>query len=131
MLVFKQSLTLSKARCSIEQHNVLLFFIELLCFYSLEAVELDSFLELIFDCPEPSSLFVIGQSAHKLVHEAGLQGQFVSNHGQISLTGRNQVRVFNSRPGHTCIYRAIAFIPRRPNLKLKTRPKQLLGYLPH
>jgi len=49
---------------------------------------------------------------------------------KLNLTGRNLGRVFNSRLGHACICHAIACITRRPNLKLKTRPKQFLGSLP-
>ncbi len=46
------------------------------------------------------------------------------------LTGQNLGQVFNSRLGRACICRGIAYITKRPNLKLKTRPKQLLGSLP-
>jgi hypothetical protein len=42
------------------------------------------------------------------------------------LTGRNLGRVFNSRLGSGCICCAIACITKNPNLKLTTRPKQLL-----
>jgi hypothetical protein len=34
------------------------------------------------------------------------------------------------RIGRACICHAIAYIAKRPNLKLSTWPKQLLGYLP-
>ncbi len=49
---------------------------------------------------------------------------------KLQLTGQNLARVFNSRIGrlyaaHSCSYRF-----KLPNLKLKTRPKQLSGYLP-
>ncbi len=49
---------------------------------------------------------------------------------KLQLTGRNLGRVFNSRSGcinamHLCCYEA-----KQPKVKLKTRPKQLLGSLP-
>jgi hypothetical protein len=49
---------------------------------------------------------------------------------KLQLTGQNLGRVFNCRSGcmgalHLCCYEA-----KRPNLKLKTQPKQLLGSLP-
>ncbi len=49
---------------------------------------------------------------------------------KIKLTGRNLGRVCNSKLRHVCIRHAIAYITKWPNLKLKTRPKQLLGSLP-
>jgi hypothetical protein len=49
---------------------------------------------------------------------------------KIKLTGLNLGRVFNSRLGRACIGHAIVHITKQPNLKLKTRPKQLLGSLP-
>jgi hypothetical protein len=42
----------------------------------------------------------------------------------------NLGRVINSRLGRACICHAVAYVTKQPNLKLKTRPKQLLGYLP-
>jgi hypothetical protein len=42
-------------------------------------------------------------------------------------TGGNLGRVFSSRLGCACISRAIAYITKQPNLKLKTQPKQLLS----
>jgi hypothetical protein len=47
--------------------------------------------------------------------------------GKTKLTGQNLDRVFNSKLGQACMCRAIACIKKRANLKLKTRPKQLLG----
>ncbi len=44
--------------------------------------------------------------------------------------GRNLGRVFNSRLGRAWICRSIAYITKQSNLKLKTRPKQLLGFFP-
>ncbi len=44
-------------------------------------------------------------------------------------TGQDLSRVFNSRLGCACICRAIAHITKRPNLKVRTWPKQLLGSL--
>ncbi len=49
---------------------------------------------------------------------------------KLKLTGRNQGRVFHSRLSRTCMGRAVVHITKQPNLQLKTRPKQLLGYLP-
>jgi hypothetical protein len=49
--------------------------------------------------------------------------------GKLQLTGQNLGRVFNFRNGRV---HAVHFICNRvklPNLKLKTRPKQLLGSL--
>jgi hypothetical protein len=48
----------------------------------------------------------------------------------LAVKGQNLGRVFNSRLGHACVCCAIAYITKQPNLKLKTRPKQLLGSLP-
>jgi len=48
---------------------------------------------------------------------------------KLKLIGYNLGCVFNSRARHACICRALACIAEWPNLKLKTRPKQLLGYL--
>jgi len=42
----------------------------------------------------------------------------------------NLGRVFNSRLRRACIWLAIAWITKRPNLKLKTQPEQLIGSLP-
>jgi hypothetical protein len=47
--------------------------------------------------------------------------------GKLKLTGQNLGQVFNSKLGQACMCLAIASIKKRPNLKLKTRPKQLLG----
>ncbi len=49
---------------------------------------------------------------------------------KLKLTGQNLSRVFNSRLGRACINHAIANITKQPNIKWKTRPKQLLGSLP-
>jgi len=49
---------------------------------------------------------------------------------KLKLTGRNLGRVFNCRLGRACIGHAIVHVTKQPNLKLKTRPKQLLGSLP-
>jgi hypothetical protein len=45
-------------------------------------------------------------------------------------TGQNLGRVFHCRLSHTCMGHTIVHITKQPNLKLKTRPKQLLGSLP-
>ncbi len=49
---------------------------------------------------------------------------------KLKLTGWNLGQVFCSRLGCTCIGHAIVRKSKQPNLKLKTQPKQLLGYLP-
>jgi hypothetical protein len=51
-------------------------------------------------------------------------------HEQTSLTGRNLGRVFSSRSGCACVMQLSCFETKLPNLMLKTRPKQPLGYLP-
>jgi hypothetical protein len=48
---------------------------------------------------------------------------------KLKLIGWNLGWVFNNRLGHACIGIAIVHITKQPNLKLKTRPKQLLGSL--
>jgi hypothetical protein len=49
---------------------------------------------------------------------------------KLKQTGQNLGRVLNSRLGNASIHCAIVCITKGPNLKLKTRPKQLLGSLP-
>jgi hypothetical protein len=49
---------------------------------------------------------------------------------KLDATGQNLGRVFNSRLGRAGICCAISYITKRPNLKLKTQPKELLGSLP-
>jgi hypothetical protein len=49
---------------------------------------------------------------------------------KLKLTRLNQGRIFHSRLGRDCIGHAIVHITKQPNLKLKTRAKQLLGSLP-
>ena len=49
---------------------------------------------------------------------------------KLKLTGLNLDRVFNSRLGRACTGHEIVHITKQLNLNLKTRPKQLLGYLP-
>jgi hypothetical protein len=44
--------------------------------------------------------------------------------------GQNLGRVLNSRCSGACIGHAIVHITKQNNLKLKTQPIQLLGYLP-
>jgi hypothetical protein len=50
-------------------------------------------------------------------------------HGQLQLTGRNLGRVFNFRFGHLQVEHFRSYQVKLPDLKLKTRPKQLLGSL--
>ncbi len=49
---------------------------------------------------------------------------------KLQLTGRNLGRVFNFRSGRVHAMHLLCYGVKLPNLKLKTRPKQLLGYLP-
>ncbi len=48
---------------------------------------------------------------------------------KLKLKGQNLGQVFNSSLESVCIYCAIAFITKWPNLKLKTWPKPLFGSL--
>ncbi len=54
----------------------------------------------------------------------------VQSMDKLKVTGLNLGHDFNSRLGRACIGRAILHITKQPNLRLKTRPKQLLGFLP-
>ncbi len=49
---------------------------------------------------------------------------------KLQLTGRNLGRVFNSRSGCMYVMNLCYYEAKQPNLKLKTQPKQLLGYCP-
>jgi hypothetical protein len=49
---------------------------------------------------------------------------------KLKLTGQNLAQVFHSKLGRACIGHVIVHIPKQPNLKFKTQPKQRLGYLP-
>jgi hypothetical protein len=49
---------------------------------------------------------------------------------KLRLTGQNQGRVFNFRSGHLHFAKLLVLSVKLPNLQLKTRLKQLLGYLP-
>jgi hypothetical protein len=49
---------------------------------------------------------------------------------KLQLAGQNLGRVFNSRSGCMCARHLFCYEAKQPNLKLKTRPKQLLGSLP-
>jgi hypothetical protein len=49
---------------------------------------------------------------------------------KLKLTGRNLGRVFHSRLSRSCTGHAIVHITKKPNLNLKSQPKQLLGSLP-
>ncbi len=50
--------------------------------------------------------------------------------GKLLLTGQNLGRVFNFSSGCVHAMQLYFFETKLPNLKLKTRPKQLLGSLP-
>jgi hypothetical protein len=49
---------------------------------------------------------------------------------KLKRTGQNLGRVFNSRFRHACEWHAFVQITTQPNLKLKTRPKQLFRFSP-
>jgi hypothetical protein len=49
---------------------------------------------------------------------------------KLQLTGRNLGRVFYFRSGHLYAMHFYCYQVKLPNLKLKTRPKQLLGSFP-
>jgi hypothetical protein len=49
---------------------------------------------------------------------------------KLQLTGQNLGRVFNFRNGRVHVVHFLCYVVKLPNLKLKTQPKQLLGYLP-
>ncbi len=49
---------------------------------------------------------------------------------KLQLTGQNLGGVFNFRSGHLHSGHLWCYPVKLPNLKLKTRPKQLLGFLP-
>jgi hypothetical protein len=51
--------------------------------------------------------------------------------GKLQCNGQNLCRVFNSRSGRTCAIHFCCHEEKLPNLKLKTHPEQLLGYLPY
>ncbi len=63
-------------------------------------------------------------------HMRGARKLMGENMVKLKLTGQNLGQVFNSRLGHACICRAMAYITKQPNLNLKTWPKHLLGSLP-
>jgi hypothetical protein len=48
---------------------------------------------------------------------------------KLKLEGQNLGQVFNPRLNRACIGHTIVNITKLPNLKLKTQPKQLLGFL--
>jgi hypothetical protein len=49
---------------------------------------------------------------------------------KLQLTGRNLGQVFNIRSGHLYADAFLVSLVKLPNLQMKTRPKQFLGYLP-
>jgi hypothetical protein len=48
---------------------------------------------------------------------------------KLKLTGQNLSFVINSKLVSACTYHAISYIAKPSNLKLKTWPESLLGYL--
>ncbi len=65
-----------------------------------------------------------------LLSEQVQSGKQRSPVDKLQLTGQNLGGVFNSRSNCMCAMRLCCFEAKWPSLKLKTRPKQLLGYLP-
>jgi hypothetical protein len=55
--------------------------------------------------------------------------KFAAIMDKLQLTGQNLGRVFNFRSGCVHAVHLLYYGVKLPNLKLKTRPKQLLGYL--
>jgi hypothetical protein len=49
---------------------------------------------------------------------------------KLQLAGRSLGWVFHSRSDWMLVMHLFSYEAKQPNLKLKTRPKQLLGYLP-
>ncbi len=49
---------------------------------------------------------------------------------KLQLTAQNLGRVFNFRNGHVHAMHFLCYRVKLTNLKLKTQPEQLLGYLP-
>jgi hypothetical protein len=49
---------------------------------------------------------------------------------ELQLTGQNLGRVFNFKFGHLHAAHFWCYQVKLPNLKLKTQPKKLLGFLP-
>ncbi len=49
---------------------------------------------------------------------------------KLKLTGQNLGQVFHSILSRNCIGHAVVHITKQPNLKLKPRPKQILGHVP-
>ncbi len=49
---------------------------------------------------------------------------------RLQLTGQNPDRVFNFRSDRVHAEHLLFYGVKRPNLKLKTRPQRVLGYLP-
>jgi hypothetical protein len=54
---------------------------------------------------------------------------FIGIMDKLQPTGRNLGQVFNFRSGHLHSVHLWCYLVKLPNLKLKTRPKQLLGSL--
>ncbi len=52
------------------------------------------------------------------------------NIDKLKLTGLNLGRAFNYRCGHAFTYMRTRISTKQPKLKLKTRSKPVLGYLP-
>jgi len=63
-------------------------------------------------------------------HLAGKQGKVILFIFKLQLTGQNQARVFNFTSVRVHAVHLLCYRAKLPNLKLKTQPRQHLGYLP-
>ncbi len=63
-------------------------------------------------------------------HLAGKQGQVIVFMGKLQLTGQNQGRIFNFTSVRVHAVHLLCYRAKLPNLKLITRPRQLLGSFP-
>jgi hypothetical protein len=102
------------------------------CTEAIFKTDLKSLVSILSCCKNPESM-----SCHSAYLQSALRQQNFTNDtrnvvpmDKLQLTGQNLVQVFNFRVGcfrttHFCSYQV-----KQHNLKLKTRSKQLLGYLP-
>ncbi len=60
----------------------------------------------------------------------GKRERDMHEHGQTTVSRTKPGPSFNSRSGCMCARHLFCYEAKQPNLKLKTRPKQLLGSLP-
>jgi hypothetical protein len=79
---------------------------------------------------QASLLFAIKGSEQRILlrqHNELILGRLMD---KLQLTGQNLGRVFNYTSDRMFVMHLFGYEAKLPNLKLKTRPKQLLGYLP-